>query len=194
MQGVLLRRLADVEPQVLEAALSLPSLQQMPSSLLYNALANIMAKYNAAAGLGSSERKAWRVVAHKVGSSCLLGVWCCRVLPGTLRVLCLLLGLESPHLLLSTCPVILSIFSILYSAVVRKHCRVTRMGWHIGFWPANHADLSLQSAGPAELGCWFPGKAPLPFAVSHASAAGQGPCCRSQPSAGCNSCERPQGA
>lgn len=70
MQSVLLRRLADDEPQVLDAALSLPSLRLMPRSVLYDAVAGIMLKYSGAvANLGSSQRKAWRLVAQKVGSS-----------------------------------------------------------------------------------------------------------------------------
>ena len=68
MQSVLLRRLADDEPNVLDAALSLPSLLQMPKGVLYDALAGIMQKHSAAAAQGTSsgERKAWRSVAQKV--------------------------------------------------------------------------------------------------------------------------------
>lgn len=68
MQSVLLRRLGDDEPTVLDAALSLPSLLQMPTGVLYHALAGIMQKFRAsfAEGTSSSERKAWRSVAQKV--------------------------------------------------------------------------------------------------------------------------------
>lgn len=71
MHGALLRRLADDEPSVLAAALSLPSLRHLPSSALYTALAEVLARARTAAGAqsGSSTRKAWRSVVQKVRHS-----------------------------------------------------------------------------------------------------------------------------
>ena len=68
VQGAVLRRLADEDASVVDAVLALPSLHQLPGSLLYAGLAGVLDRFDRLTGLNSdkSRHKAWRAVAKKV--------------------------------------------------------------------------------------------------------------------------------
>ena len=68
LQGAVMRRLADEDASVVDAVLSLPSLHQLPGSLLYSGLSAVLKRFDRLTGLNSdkSRHKAWRAVAKKV--------------------------------------------------------------------------------------------------------------------------------
>ena len=68
LQGAVMRRLADEDASVVDAVLSLPSLHQLPGSLLYSGLSAVLGRFDRLTGLNSdkSRHKAWRAVAKKV--------------------------------------------------------------------------------------------------------------------------------
>ena len=68
LHNALLRRLADQDPTVVHAALSLPVLLQVPSSALYTALSAVMARYTEVVNNQGrkGEHRAWRAVAKMV--------------------------------------------------------------------------------------------------------------------------------
>lgn len=68
VQGALLRRMQDEDASVVDVVLSLPSLHQVPGSLLYSGLAAVLDRIDRVTGLNSdkSRHKAWKAVAKKV--------------------------------------------------------------------------------------------------------------------------------